>query len=146
MVSSCTIFLCLQVVASGVLYFSLCLFAGYSIRLYYISLCVFAGRGIRLYYISLSVCLQVMASGCTIFLSVCLQVMASGCTIFLCLQVVASNCTIFTGRNEVVAEVMFLQVSVIHSVYRGVLQRTPWQGEPPSRENPPSGRENPPWQ
>ena len=34
--------------------------------------------------------------------------------------------TIFTGRNEVVAKVMFLQVSVIHSVHRGgVLQRTP---------------------
>ena len=32
---------------------------------------------------------------------------------------------LITGRNEVVAKVMFLQVSVIHSVHRGGLQRTP---------------------
>ena len=63
---------------------------------------------------------------------------------------------IFTGRNEVVAKVMFLQVSVIHSVHRGgspensplagrtppphLVGRTPpWQGEPP-----PAGRTPPP--
>ena len=43
-----------------------------------------------------------------------------------------------TGRNEVVAKVMFLQVSVIHSV----LRRTP----PPQQGEPPPGRENPPRQ
>ena len=55
---------------------------------------------------------------------------------------------IFTGRNEVVAKVMFLQVSVIHSVHRGGLQRTPPdQGEPPwTRENPPGTRQTSPGQ
>ena len=53
---------------------------------------------------------------------------------------------IFTSCNEVVAKVMFLQVSVIHSVHRGV---SPWQGEsplplPPSRENPPSPQQGEP--
>ena len=47
---------------------------------------------------------------------------------------------VITGRNEVVAKVMFLQVSVIHSVHR----RRGVSGEPPSRENPPWTRENPP--
>ena len=51
---------------------------------------------------------------------------------------------IFTGRNEVVAKVMFLQVSVIHSVHRGVLWRN--QGEPPPLRagRTPPGRETPP--
>ena len=61
-----------------------------------------------------------------------------------------------TSHNEVVAKVMFLQVSVIHSVHRrGGLRRTPPQtrknppadppGRPPHRENPPDQGE-PPWQ
>ena len=57
---------------------------------------------------------------------------------------------IITGRNEVVAKVMFSQVSVIHSVHRGGSPENPPGREnpragrtPPSRENPP-GRENPP--
>ena len=54
---------------------------------------------------------------------------------------------VITGRNEVVAKVMFLQMSVIHSVHRGRggLRRTPpHQGEPPwTRENPPRTRETP---
>ena len=40
---------------------------------------------------------------------------------------------IFTGRNEVVAKVMFLQVSVIHSVHGG------GSGEPPRPGRTPSG-------
>ena len=70
--------------------------------------------------------------------------------------------SIITGRNEVVAKVMFLHVSVILFTGGG-LQRTPLRhqadtppdladppaGRPPSRENPPDqadhpGRENPP--
>ena len=64
---------------------------------------------------------------------------------------------IFTGRNEVVAKVMFLQVSVIHSVHRGGSRepprprRTPLdQGEPPWDQadltwaDPPRTREEPP--
>ena len=52
---------------------------------------------------------------------------------------------IITGRNEVVAKVMFLHVSVI--LFMGGLQAgriPPWTGRtPPGRENPP-GREEPP--
>ena len=67
---------------------------------------------------------------------------------------------IITGRNEVVAKVMFLHVSVI--LYTGGLRRTPPrtretpppgtrqttpdQGEPPPRENPPWDQGEPPWQ
>ena len=64
---------------------------------------------------------------------------------------------VFTGRNEVVAKVMFLQVSVIHSVHRGGSPEnppprqgdpptpTPRQGEPPwDQGDPPRTRENPP--
>ena len=51
---------------------------------------------------------------------------------------------IFTGRNEVVAKVMFLQVSVILST-RGGLQRTPPdQGEPPGPGRPPPDQGDPP--
>ena len=67
-----------------------------------------------------------------------------------------TECSIFTGRNEVVAKVMFLHVSVILSTGgEGGLQQgeppsreTPWQGDTPlagrtppspSKENPPSG-------
>ena len=67
---------------------------------------------------------------------------------------------VITGRNEVVAKVMFLQVSVIHSVHRGgspenppgrenppgTRENPPNQADPPSRENPPRTRENPPRQ
>ena len=45
---------------------------------------------------------------------------------------------IFTGRNEVVAKVMFLHVSVI--LFTGGVSR---QGEPPGQGDPPAGR-NPP--
>ena len=62
--------------------------------------------------------------------------------------------TIFTGRNEVVAKVMFLQVSVILSTGGESLENPPRtrqtpprdQGEPPpqTKENPPRTKENPP--
>ena len=55
---------------------------------------------------------------------------------------------IFTGRNEVVAKVMFLQVSVILSTGGGSPENPPLdQADPPrTKENPPSPRtkENPP--
>ena len=59
---------------------------------------------------------------------------------------------IFTGRNEVLAKVIFLHLSVIHSVHRGGGVLPAWGGSPchpPSMENSPSenppGAENPPW-
>ena len=57
------------------------------------------------------------------------------------------NSTVFTGRNEVVAKVKFLHVSVILSTGGSPAGRTP-----PGRENPPwqgehlPGKEAPPWQ
>ena len=51
-----------------------------------------------------------------------------------------SNLKIFTGRNEVVAKVMFLHVSIILlTVVVSGQGEPPRQGEPPSREEPPSG-------
>ena len=44
---------------------------------------------------------------------------------------------IFTGRNEVVAKVMFLQVSVILSTGGGLRRTPPDQGEPPPDGEPP---------
>ena len=50
---------------------------------------------------------------------------------------------LITGRNEVVAKVMFLHVSV--TVNRGGLRRTPPdQGEPPGPGTHPPTKENPP--
>ena len=53
-----------------------------------------------------------------------------------------------TGRNEVVAKVMFLQVSVIHSVHRGrgvgSPENPPNQGDPPGQGEPPRPRRTPP--
>ena len=60
------------------------------------------------------------------------------------------NAAMVTGRNEVVAKVMFLLV-FYNSVHRGGLwqgdppaRRPPWQGDPPGRETPLARR--PPWQ
>ena len=47
---------------------------------------------------------------------------------------------IFTGRNEVVAKVMFLQVSVILSTRGGSPENPP----PRTKENPPRTRQTPP--
>ena len=53
---------------------------------------------------------------------------------------------LITGRNEVVAKVMFLLVSVILSTGGGLWQgEPPWQGDPPGKENP-SQQGEPPWQ
>ena len=60
---------------------------------------------------------------------------------FFCNSTKIQQLYIFTGRNEVVAKVMFLQVSVILSTGGGV------SGEPPppgTRQTPPPTRENPP--
>ena len=64
---------------------------------------------------------------------------------------------IFTGRNEVVAKVIFLHLSVIHSVHRGGLIQCmlgyppgtgtpppPGQGRPPGPGRPPRTRQTPP--
>ena len=56
---------------------------------------------------------------------------------------------IFTGRNEVVAKVMFLLVSVILSTGGSASRRPPCQGDPPAKETPllprrPPTKENPP--
>ena len=50
----------------------------------------------------------------------------------------------FTGRNEVVAKVMFLQVSVIHSVHRGVCLSACWDTTPRTRQTPPRTRQTSP--
>ena len=58
-----------------------------------------------------------------------------------------SSIVIITGRNEIVAKVMFLQVSVIHSVHGGGLRRTPPAGRTPrTREKPPPNQADPPRQ
>ena len=62
--------------------------------------------------------------------------------------------TLITGRNEVVAKVMFLLVSVILLTggvsgreHPPLAVRPPRQGDPPVARRPtPPGRENPPWQ
>ena len=67
-----------------------------------------------------------------------------------------------TGRNEVVAKVIFLHLSVIHSVHRGGLpqcmlgyhplppqSRPPWEQMPPRSRHPPEQtppRPDPPWE
>ena len=57
---------------------------------------------------------------------------------------------IFTGRNEVVAKVIFLHLSVIHSVHRGGLpqcmlryHQPPWDTTTPWDQTPPE--QTPPW-
>ena len=42
-----------------------------------------------------------------------------------------------TGRNEVVAKVIFLHLSVIHSVHRGVFLSACWDTTPPGPATPP---------
>ena len=65
-------------------------------------------------------------------------------------HLIRSYCEIFTSRNEVLAKVIFLHLSVIHSVHRGeYLTRHPpgrhLPGQtPPSRQTPPSSRQTPP--
>ena len=51
-----------------------------------------------------------------------------------------TSCTFFTGRNEVVAKVIFLHLSVIHSVHRAPQNRHP----PRSRHTPPGADTSPP--
>ena len=55
---------------------------------------------------------------------------------------------IFTGRNEVVAKVIFLHLSVIHSVHRGVLPQCmlgyPPGADPPGADTPPPRSRHPP--
>ena len=53
---------------------------------------------------------------------------------------------VITGRNEVVAKVMFLQVSVILSTGGGLRRTPPDQADPPrdQGEPPPRTKENPP--
>ena len=56
---------------------------------------------------------------------------------------------IFTGRNEVVAKVIFLHMSVIHSVHRGVCLSACWDApapgtRPPLGTRPPGADTNPP--
>ena len=58
--------------------------------------------------------------------------------------------TIITGRNEVVAKVIFLHLSVIHSVHRGgVCFSACWDNTPPGADTPleqtPSPGADPPW-
>ena len=64
------------------------------------------------------------------------------------LQHTSHGMSLFTGRNEVVAKVMFLHVSVILSTGGGLQagRTPPGQGDPPqTKENPPPWtRENPP--
>ena len=52
-------------------------------------------------------------------------------------QLVLMYRIVFTGRNEVVAKVMFLHVSVIHFVHRG---GSPENHSPGTRQTPPAGR------
>ena len=54
-------------------------------------------------------------------------------------------CMVFSGRNEVVAKVMFLHVCVILFTGGGLRADPPWQGEPPLGPGRPPSRENPPW-
>ena len=67
----------------------------------------------------------------------------------LCINLPKISTFIFTGRNEVVAKVMFLHVSVI-LLTGGVSgqpphrENPPGPGRPPHRENPPGTRQTPP--
>ena len=54
------------------------------------------------------------------------------------------ECILVTGRNKVVAKVMFLQVSVILSMGGCPAGRTPQQGDPPGKETPPWAGRTPP--
>ena len=55
------------------------------------------------------------------------------------------NKSLITGRNEVVAKVMFLHVCVILFTGGGVSRQTPLgPGRPPPDQADPPGRENPP--
>ena len=61
------------------------------------------------------------------------------------LQLIAYRNLVFTGRNEVVAKVMFLQVSVILSTGGGLRRTPPDQGEPPQDQGePPPEEADPP--
>ena len=51
---------------------------------------------------------------------------------------------IFTGRNEVVAKVMFLQVCVCPQVGEGVCLSACWDAIPPQDGEPPPGWRTPP--
>ena len=51
------------------------------------------------------------------------------------------NHLLITGRNEVLAKVIFLHLSVIHSVHRG---GGTWPGTPPDQVHPPWDQVNPP--
>ena len=59
---------------------------------------------------------------------------------FVSLQICYSS--IVTGRNEVLAKVIFLHLSVIHSVHRGayLTSRTPPGPDPPRDQTPPGTR------
>ena len=73
-------------------------------------------------------------------------------------SLIAYGCLVITGRNEVVAKVIFLHLSVIHSVHRGggglpqcMLPPPPWtrqtpldQADPPGPGRPPQTRQTPP--
>ena len=68
-------------------------------------------------------------------------------------SLIAYGCLVITGRNEVVAKVIFLHLSVIHSVHRGegVCLSACWdtttppdQADPPRPGRPPRTRQMPP--
>ena len=69
----------------------------------------------------------------------------------------SSHRLVITGRNEVVAKVIFLHLSVIHSVHRGRSAsvhagippgpgRPPRSRHPPPQEQTPPGSRHPPWE
>ena len=72
--------------------------------------------------------------------------------IFFCLLLKQLAFILITGRNEVVAKVIFLHLSVIHSVHRGGsasvhagIPPPPGPGRPPrTRQTPPGTRQTPP--
>ena len=66
-------------------------------------------------------------------------------SIIICVVDLPVAKSIITGRNEVVAKVMFLHVSVILLTEGGAPENSPQdQADPPGRENPPPTREKPP--
>ena len=50
------------------------------------------------------------------------------------------KCLLVTGRNEVVAKVIFLHQTVCHSVHRGVCLSACWDTTPPPGADPPGSR------
>ena len=66
--------------------------------------------------------------------------------VFMILTYEEHQTLVITGRNEVVAKVIFLHVSVIHSVHRGegVCLSACWDTTPPIWSRPPRARQTTP--